>query len=562
MLFPDIMYISAEGFDEILYLMLPIILLPDILSLSMDEIKKNAWALFFLAFVAVILSISLAVFVTPFILPEYQFSVGMLVVLFSMLMATDAITVSSIFSKFSLPERLKIYAEGESLFNDVTALVIFYFVAIPMISGQSVTIIGINYVLLKVLVLSIGVGVAIAYIGYLCMKLLKDPIEQFIIIYLVVIVSFMVAEHFHVAGILAIIASVMSFKMFLQKEMKKKMSTETICELENSTASSSYKSLISFLDKIPAMTKREFRTYKREAFFIGIFANAVVFITMVDMFNIDLIQKYYKEILIIFALTTVIRLLPMNAVVYYYKLPYRWSNAMTFGGVKGGLTIIMVHSIPDTFVYKEMFVAIVIGVVLLSTFLYTFFLMFYINKYKKEFEDDKLVYSHDSDNTQVMDNIASEIKHILEKDPISDAFNKSIIDKIFTREFQRAQRYKLELSIMMVHFNEIDRYEDSIKRFGIIVNDMIRNQDSFGKLSENSFLIIMANTPASGATILAERIHERVENDFASASLAFSANFGITEFNKTDSVESMMEKVEDAIDNAKAKGSGAVEIEI
>lgn len=43
-----------------------------------------------------------------------------------MLMATDAITVSSIMSKFRLPERLKTYAESESLFNDVTALIIFY----------------------------------------------------------------------------------------------------------------------------------------------------------------------------------------------------------------------------------------------------------------------------------------------------------------------------------------------------------------------------------------------------------------------------------------------------
>jgi CPA1 family monovalent cation:H+ antiporter len=210
-----------------------------------------------------------------------------------------------------------------------------------------------------------------------------------------------------------------------------------------------------------------------------------------------------------------------------------------------------------------MFVAIVIGVVILSTFLYTFFLMYYIGRYKVEFENDKNVYSSE-DTTAIMNNITTEIKNILEKDPISNAFNSMILEKIMTREFQRAKRYKLELSIIRVEFNSIkdDEYKVAISNFGAIVNNKIRNQDSFGVVNKNSYMILLPSTPVSGATILAERIYEKTKETFETDNMHLDINFGITEVSKSDSIESITEKIEDAIDNAKSKGNGQIEIEI
>ncbi|MBT7308934.1 MAG: transporter, partial [Gammaproteobacteria bacterium] len=134
--YPDFITLSDREFDEILYLMLPLILLPDVLNLSIVDIRKHYKVILYMAVFSVAGSITLAVFITPLLLPEIQWTIGMLISLFAMLMATDAITVSSIMSKFSLPERLKIYAESESLFNDVTALVIFYFIGLPLLTGE------------------------------------------------------------------------------------------------------------------------------------------------------------------------------------------------------------------------------------------------------------------------------------------------------------------------------------------------------------------------------------------------------------------------------------------
>ncbi len=59
--------------------------------------------------------------------------------LFAMVLATDPVSVVSIFSNFQLPHSLKILAEGESLFNDATALIVFAFVGLYALEGGNIT---------------------------------------------------------------------------------------------------------------------------------------------------------------------------------------------------------------------------------------------------------------------------------------------------------------------------------------------------------------------------------------------------------------------------------------
>ena len=153
-IFGGFFVISKEQFNNILYLMIPIILLPDLLKISLVEVRENIFPILYLSVISVLLSIALAVTIIPYLLTDYSLTVGAWIALFTMLMATDAITVSSIFANFNLPSKLKIYAEGESLLNDVTALVIFYFIALPMLRGTEVSFTDINLIVLEVVLKS------------------------------------------------------------------------------------------------------------------------------------------------------------------------------------------------------------------------------------------------------------------------------------------------------------------------------------------------------------------------------------------------------------------------
>ncbi|MDC0932277.1 cation:proton antiporter [Arcobacteraceae bacterium] len=548
--FPTIINLSDDKFDDILYLMLPVILLPDILNISVDELKKHYKEVIYLAFFAVIISITIAVFITPFLLPEHQFTIGMLIALFSMLMATDAITVSSIMSKFRLPEKLKVYAESESLFNDVTALVIFYFIAMPMISGGALTLIEINTTLIKVLLLSTIIGIFVAYVGYYMIKILKNSFDQLLVIYLIVIVSFMIAEHFQIAGILSIVTSVLTFKYLVKKEFLHN-SDDEIKIIENNLDSS----LLNFINNVPSLTKKNFREYKKESEFIGIFANAIVFTILANIIDISSLLSYYKEIIIIFTLTTLIRFTLISSMTMQLKLPFRWAKALTYSGAKGALAIIMVHSLPDTFIYKDMFNAIVVGNVLLSTFIYTSLLMIHIAKHKENYENDM-------DDNEDKNISVEKIVEIIKKDPLTGAYKTSFIKEILEDEIARAKRYKSEFSCILIDITSTKSIEKLSHFLGDVVLKKIRTNDNFGKLRDGRFIVLTVGTSLSGAMILAEKIETIVSLETTSDSKTI-ISFGITQIEDVDTYETIMEKLEDAIIRAKdTRTEGRIEIEI
>ena len=548
--FPNLFVINHQEFDEILYLMLPVILLPDILNLSTSELKKHAKEIFYLAFIAVIISIIIASIITPFLLPKYQWSFGILVALFSMLMATDAITVSSIMHKFKLPEQLKIYAESESLFNDVTALIIFYFIAIPMINGGDITFLSINITLLKVLFMSTIIGILIATIGYFSIKILKNTFDQFLIIYLVVIVSFLLAEHFHIAGILSIVSSVLTFKILVQKELAFEYINKNTDENSNSDIE---KNIIELIKKVPAITKKEFREYKKESMFIGIFANAIVFIIIANIINLDNMILHYKEIFIIFIITTIIRYGSIFTMIKGFNLPTRWIQALTLAGSKGALAIIMSHSLPNTFIYKDMFISIVIGNVILSTFIYTILLMIHIAKYQKAYKQDIVTFNQDTISQEYYNRCLIDI---IEKDEITGAYNKSFIEDILSHEIARTQRYKLELSLLSFEIpKNID--DNILKIMGITVLNKIRVNDYFGKISDTRYIVIAFNTSLSGTIVLAEKLISEIETK-----KDIEIFCGVTEISDTDTMESTFDKIDDALSRAISKDGQQIEVEV
>jgi CPA1 family monovalent cation:H+ antiporter len=96
-------------------------------------------------------------------------------------------------------------------------------------------------------------------------------------------------------------------------------------------------------------------------------------------FSIDLniLTKYLYEILAVFGLLLAIRAILSVIAVRIMKKPQSWAVILTMAGIKGGLSLIMVHSLPN-FELKEMLTAIVVGNVLLSTYLNTVMLMIYL----------------------------------------------------------------------------------------------------------------------------------------------------------------------------------------
>jgi len=405
---------DADKFAALVILLLPILLISDSLELTVKDLKENGLSLFYLAVVAVALSVVTALLIGDTLFAQYDLSIAAIILLFAMVLATDPVSVVSIFSKFQLPHRLKILCEGESLFNDATALIVFVFIGLYALNGGEITA---GYVVETSFVVVLGsalVGMLVGYFGLLMMKSTENRIAELLILILVGYGAFEISEHFyvllnvfgghshmHLSGILACVFATVTVHHFLSKaishdDMRLEKETEEL-QRESMSHKTSSRLIASAINTIKATVEERDRHMrsKEDIQLLAIVANTILFVAMAELVNLELLLEYKIEILVMFLVTTIIRALMMakfaiitNKTDKMNSVNFRWWGIMTFAGIKGGLSVVMLMMIPSTFEHLEMFKAIVVGVIMLSTFVYSAMLLALIAKDKEAFIKD------------------------------------------------------------------------------------------------------------------------------------------------------------------------------
>jgi len=180
----------------------------------------------------------------------------------------------------------------------------------------------------------------------------KESISEFISVYLMAALAFLVADKLELSAILSVVISILYFKYFFNKNGHYKKRRFLIH--------------LFHLDIANIESRKTVRAYKKESQYLGFFANAVIFISIASVIDLELLWSYKNEILYIFVITTIIRYIVLFFFTNYKKLPISWANILTLAGMKGGLALIMIISLSDNFIYKEMFTAIILGVIILS----------------------------------------------------------------------------------------------------------------------------------------------------------------------------------------------------
>jgi len=405
---------DPASFALLVIFLLPVLLISDSLELKVSDLKEHGLSLFYLAVVAVALSVVVAIFAADFIFAEYHLSVAAVIVLFAMVLATDPVSVVSVFSKFTLPHRLKILAEGESLFNDATALIVFVFVGLYALNGGEITVGYVAQISVTVVLGSAALGVVIGYLGLLALKTTANRMAEMMVILMAGYGAFELAEHFyallnvfdahshmHLSGILACIFATITVHHVMTQAIdadEKKLGFDEQTLKSEADAAQTSKSIVhAALTSIKATLEereRHVRT-KEDIQLLALVANTILFIAMAEIINVDLLWQYKGEILGMFVATTVIRALMMgkfaiitNQTTKMTNVNFRWWGVLTFAGIKGGLSIVMLMMIPASFEHLEMFKAVVIGVIMLSTFIYSACLIVLIGRYREAFASD------------------------------------------------------------------------------------------------------------------------------------------------------------------------------
>ncbi len=105
-------------------------------------------------------------------------------------------------------------------------------------------------------------------------------------------------------------------------------------------------------------------------------------------------------------------------------------------------------------------------------------------------------------------------------DPLTGVFNRRYLDRRLSQEVERALRYKIPLSVLLIdidHFKQInDGYghpvgDQVLACLGKIVAAELRESDVFSRYGGEEFMIILPNTPFAGSIDIAERVRRRVQ---------------------------------------------------
>ncbi len=402
---------DAQHFATLVVFLLPILLISDSLELKVADLKEHGLSLLYLAVAAVILSVLVALFVSGWLFAGLTLSTAAVIVLFAMVLATDPVSVVSIFSKFDLPHRLKILAEGESLFNDATALIVFVFIGLYALGGSELTAGYVAAISAEVVFGSVAVGIVTGYIGLVVMKTTENRIAEMMVLIITGYGAFWLSEHFfvllnmlgeqshlHLSGILSCIFATITVHHVMTRAIAEENSQinldETELHLEARKRYTSAGVIGNVLQRVKATIgerDRHLRT-REDVQLLALVANTILFVAMAEMIDPALLWKFRVEILVMFLATTLIRGAMMglfawlsNSTDRMADINLRWWGVLTFAGIKGGLSIVMLTMIPASFPYLEMFKAVVIGVVVLSTFIYSGVLLVIIGSNRERF---------------------------------------------------------------------------------------------------------------------------------------------------------------------------------
>jgi diguanylate cyclase len=106
-------------------------------------------------------------------------------------------------------------------------------------------------------------------------------------------------------------------------------------------------------------------------------------------------------------------------------------------------------------------------------------------------------------------------------DGLSGLLNRGHWEEVVANEFQRFCRTGHPVSLLMLdidHFKEInDRHghpagDQVIRNAATLVRESLRGPDTVGRYGGEEFGILLPDTDAGGATVIAERIRERIES--------------------------------------------------
>jgi diguanylate cyclase (GGDEF)-like protein len=171
----------------------------------------------------------------------------------------------------------------------------------------------------------------------------------------------------------------------------------------------------------------------------------------------------------------------------------------------------------------------------------------------------KLIENHEK--------LTDKIKRLSEEDYLTKLHNRRKIHEILENEISRSKRYNSTFAVILL---DIDNFKITNDKFGHnagdqvlvqisdIIRKTIRESDIASRWGGEEFLVFCPHTNIDGAFSLAEKLRNNIENyEFAEVGYKTSS-FGIAQIERADTVQSLIQRADEALYSAKNSGKNMV----
>ena len=155
-------------------------------------------------------------------------------------------------------------------------------------------------------------------------------------------------------------------------------------------------------------------------------------------------------------------------------------------------------------------------------------------------------------------------------DPLTNVLNRSTLQSVFQKEAALRKRQHADLTLLMLDidfFKKVnDTYGHAMGDKALIaltqcIKETARESDHIFRLGGEEFAILLSSTDLEGANLLAERLRKAVQNidvQQAEQSLNFTVSIGLTHHQAGDTLETIMQRADKALYEAKETGRNKV----
>jgi CPA1 family monovalent cation:H+ antiporter len=327
---------------ELLYsVFLPGLIFEAAYHLKFSEFRQNARMILALAVPGVLVAIgaTATLLITSTALAPIAGGFGWphALVFAAIVAATDPIAVVALFRTLGAPPRLSTLMEGESLVNDGTAIVLTSIVYAAVRGGGLSVGAGV-FQFVEVVLLGVAVGAAVGFGASQIIGSVEDPMIEITVTTIAAYGGFVAAEGLHVSGVIATVTAGMVLGSF---GAPRAMSPTSRIAVES------------------------FWQY------LAFALNSLIFLLIGLEVHASHLLADWRPILLAFGAVIGGRALVVllaSALLRRSReaIPWRWSLVLTWGGLRGALSMVLALALDPEFPHREIIVTMTFGVVLLS----------------------------------------------------------------------------------------------------------------------------------------------------------------------------------------------------